>query len=427
MAYSVHIKGVQDDVDSKMIKLQLIFYKSGYNRVPKAIAVTGLSKNWDQKSESFVGTGNSNITKNQILLDLKNKYINTVEEWEKEGRNWSPIEWSHCFEQEENNKAPEVRVKSVLQMIDSLEEKFNNKKRIKNGQIIDSIPNAKKYGQMRRILQAFTKEKYSRALSTYYFKDITETFLLDFAFSIKEQGIKNGNRAGLTSKLRLFRAICNAAVKEGMYGASIEIFNCLGNDIKIPETNSKAVSDTTIAKIENIDRTLFTKKEQMYLDLFLFSYYTGGMANIDVCYLTWDSVQEDRIVYERIKFPKTAKPILITKAKNILEKYRGTGIENFVFPIFTVRHVTSKQKNKRVCKVTDKANKALAKACKLLHIVDHITWYSARGSFISKMVDAGNNPYIVAEMAGNSPMTIYKHYYKNTKREELKTAMEEMF
>lgn len=249
MAYSIHIKGVRDEEDSKMIKLQLIFYKSGYNRVPKAITVTGLSKNWDQKSESFVGTNNGSITKNQILLDLKNKYINVVEEWEKEGRNWSPIEWSHCFEQEDKAKVPEVKVKSVLQMIDSLEEKFMNKKRIKNGQVIDSIPNAKKYGQMRRILQEFTKEKYNRALSTYYFKDITETFLLDFAFSIKEKGIKNGNRAGLTSKLRLLRAICNVAVKEGMYGASIEIFKCLGNDINIPETNSKAVADTTIAKI----------------------------------------------------------------------------------------------------------------------------------------------------------------------------------
>lgn len=427
MAYSVHIKGVQDVDDSKMIKLQLVFYKSGYNRVPKAITVTGLSKNWDPKSESFVGTGSGNITKNQILLDLKNKYINVVEEWEKSGRNWSPIEWSHCFEQEQKNKVQETKVKSVQQMIDFLEEKFKNKRRIKNGQIIDSTPNAKLYAQIRKHLQVFTKEKYNRAFSSYYFQDITESFLLDYAFYIKEAGIKNGNRGGLTNKLRLLRAICNVAVKEGMYGASIEIFQCLGDDIKWPATNSKAVSDTTIAKIENIDRTLFTKKENMYLDLFLFSYYAGGMANIDVCYLTWDSIQNDEIVYERIKFPKTAKPPLLKKAKVILDKYRGTGIENFVFPVFTVKHVTSKQKTKRVSKVTDKTNATLAKACRILHIKEHITWYSARGSFISKMVDAGNNPYVVAEMAGNSPLTIYKHYYKNTKKEELKKAMEEMF
>ncbi|WP_455584022.1 hypothetical protein [Bacteroides sp.] len=59
MAYSIHIKGVRDEEDSKMIKLQLIFYKSGYNKVPKVITVTSLSKNWDQKSESFVDTFSS--------------------------------------------------------------------------------------------------------------------------------------------------------------------------------------------------------------------------------------------------------------------------------------------------------------------------------------------------------------------------------
>ena len=43
-----------------------------------------------------------------------------------------------------------------------------------------------------------------------------------------------------------------------------------------------------------------------------------------------------------------------------------------------------------------------------------LTWYSARGAFISKMIDNNIHPIIVAQMAGNSPNTIYKHYFKNT-------------
>ena len=39
------------------------------------------------------------------------------------------------------------------------------------------------------------------------------------------------------------------------------------------------------------------------------------MANVDVCNLTWDCVQEDKIVYERIKFPKTAKSLKNCAAK----------------------------------------------------------------------------------------------------------------
>lgn len=424
--YTINIRGKQNPKDLKMVKLEMIFFKTGYARVPKVLNITGLLKDWDAKSQSFrVGSAEA-TTKNKLLFDLRTKYLHVADTWEAEDRNWSPVQLSHCFDEIKQTQS-EIKVKSVLQMIDYLEARFREKKRVKNNLIVDSSNNAKKYAELRRVLQAFTKETYGKAFSTYFFTDITEHFLLDFAFWIKEQGIRNGNKGGLTSKLRRLRAVCNYAKKQEMYGVNMDAFLCLGDDIKWPETTSKAVSDKVIEKIANIDRTLFTKKEQLHLDLFLFSYYTGGMANVDVCNLTWDSVQEDRIVYERIKFPKTAKPILLKKAKDIMDKYKGTGYGNYVFPVFTHKHTTTAKKTTRVKQLSYRLSKTLTKACRMLRIKENITWYSARGSFISKMVDAGNNPYVVAEMAGNSPLTIYKHYYKNTKRDEIKKQMEQMF
>lgn len=424
--YTLNIRGRQNPKDQKMVKLEMIFFKTGYARVPKVLNITGLLKDWDAKSQSFrVGSAES-TTKNKLLFDLRTKYLHVADTWEAEGRNWSPVQLSHCFDEVKQTQ-PEVKVKSVLQMIDYLEARFMEKKRIKNNQIVDSSNNAKKYAELRRTLQTFTKEKYGKAFSAYFFPDITEQFLLDFAFWIKEQGIRNGNRGGLANKLRRLRAVCNYARKQEMYGVNMDAFLCLGDDIKWPETTSKAVSDKVIEKIANIDRTLFTKKEQLHLDLFLFSYYTGGMANVDVCNLTWDSVQEDRIVYERIKFPKTAKPVLLKKARDILNKYKGTGYGNYVFPVFTRKHTTTAKKTTRVKQLSSRLSQTLTKACRMLRIKENLTWYSARGSFISKMVDAGNNPYVVAEMAGNSPLTIYKHYYKNTKRDEIKMQMEQIF
>lgn len=64
-----------------------------------------------------------------------------VETWEIEGRNWSAVQLSHCFD-EVKQQQPETKVKSVQQMINSLEIRFMKKKRIKNGQIVDSIINA---------------------------------------------------------------------------------------------------------------------------------------------------------------------------------------------------------------------------------------------------------------------------------------------
>lgn len=424
--YTINIRGKQNPKDQKMVKLEMIFFKTGYARVPKVLNITGLLKDWDAKSQSFRVGSTEATTKNKLLFDLRTKYLHVADTWEVEERNWSPVQLSHCFDEIKQTQS-EIKVKSVLQMIDYLEARFREKKRVKNNLIVDSSNNAKKYAELRRVLQAFTKETYGKAFSTYFFTDITEHFLLDFAFWIKEQGIRNSNKGGLTSKLRRLRAVCNYAKKQEMYGVNMDAFLCLGDDIKWPETTSKAVSDKVIEKIANIDRTLFTKKEQLHLDLFLFSYYTGGMANVDVCNLTWDLVQEDRIVYERIKFPKTAKPILLKKAKDIMDKYKATGYGNYVFPVFTHKHTTTAKKTTRVKQLSYRLSKTLTKACRMFRIKENITWYSARGSFISKMVDAGNNPYVVAEMAGNSPLTIYKHYYKNTKRDEIKKQMEQMF
>ena len=49
------------------------------------------------------------------------------------------------------------------------------------------------------------------------------------------------------------------------------------------------------------------------------------MANVDVVNLTWDMINEKEgmIVYERTKFPKLAKPLLIDRLIVILEKYRS--------------------------------------------------------------------------------------------------------
>ena len=76
--------------------------------------------------------------------------------------------------------------------------------------------------------------------------------------------------------------------------------------------------------------------------------------------------------------------------------------------------------------MSEEVARTLKKVCKLLRIREHITWYSARGSFISKMVTE-YDAFLVAEMAGNSPQTIAKHYYKNTREQEVKKRMEDMF
>ena len=312
-------------------------------------------------------------------------------------------------------------------MINTLIDRFSKKERYKNGVIFLSVGTEKSYKIINKSLSLFTQEIYNRSLSSYFFKEINERFLLDYTLFIQKRGINNGNKGGLVQKLRKLRAICRYAEKQGIYGVDMKAFECLGENIKWNITTSKAVSHKEIAKIESIDYDLFSEKEQLHLDLFLFSYYTGGMANVDVCNLTWNCIKEDKIIYERIKFSKQAKPILISKAKHIIAKYKGKGLENYVFPIFNHKHNTDLKRMRKVTGFSYRLSLTLRKACKIAKINEKLTWYSARGSFITRMVDEGYSPYVVAEMAGNSPMVIYKHYYKNTQSDEMLKQMNSIF
>ena len=44
--YTINIRGKQNPKDTKMVKLEIIFFKTGYARVPKVINITGLLKDW---------------------------------------------------------------------------------------------------------------------------------------------------------------------------------------------------------------------------------------------------------------------------------------------------------------------------------------------------------------------------------------------
>lgn len=179
-----------------------------------------------------------------------------------------------------------------------------------------------------------------------------------------------------------------------MYGVNLGVFDSVQEYMQEKQPEPKTISPKSIVRIENMSRRDFTPKECFYIDLFLFSYYTGGMANVDVCHLTKDCIKENQIIYERRKVNKKATPFLTDKARIIINKYKDEALGDYVFSM--------------------NVNKTLKKVREKLKIKDEITWYSARGTFISKMIDEGFHPMQVAQFAGNSPDMIYHHYYKNT-------------
>lgn len=53
----------------------------------------------------------------------------------------------------------------------------------------------------------------------------------------------------------------------------------------------------------------------------------------------------------------------------------------------------------RVIQISNRVNKTLTKVCNILDIKENITWYSARDTFISRMVDAGCSQLLRQKMS----------------------------
>lgn len=422
--HSITYKGKPNPKEKNQVKIEMTFFKTGYPRVTKVISITGVFKDWDQKNQRFKGRSIESTERNKELEDLKLKYAKVVERWEKETANWSPIEWSHYFEKDEQAKS-DVKVKSVTQMIDILIDNFSNKQRVKNGKIVSSFANVKEYKLLKTSLSNFTKEKYKKSFSSYFFRDIQEAFLTDYANWLQLNGKKNGNNGAVIHRLKKLKAVFGYAFKEQMPGANLNIFKCVEMKMVHKKFIPKALSYDIIAKIEKMDRSGFTQTQQFYIDLFLFSFYAGGIPNIDVAYLNWSSIKDNDILqYERMKIYKDAEVPLIQKAWDIINKYKDEAYDDFVFPIFTAKHTTEEKKRVRIISFFAKVNKILHKVSDKIEYDGKITFYAARGSFITRMIDKGMNSFVVAKHAGTSSKMIEKHYYNVTDPDTVKGLME---
>ena len=79
---------------------------------------------------------------------------------------------------------------------------------------------------------------------------------------------------------------------------------------------------STMRRIEYVDRSLLSRQEQLDMDLFRFSYYTGGMSIRDMADLTADRIEGDLLNCEAADCPKVARVRLSAEAMEIMNDIR---------------------------------------------------------------------------------------------------------
>ncbi len=224
---------------------------------------------------------------------------------------------------------------------------------------------------------------------------------------------KKGNKGRVSEKLRQFYRGFFYSEKIGVAEVNKSVFIPVRHLCKrFKKIQPQTVPYEFIDKIENMERSQLTKLENFHMNIFLFSFHAGGMTNIDVCYLNGYSSVDDVIQCERTKFPKSVKVPLNDSAKAIIRKYQHQCYGDYVFPIFSHTHNTEAKQRGRIKRMREKVNQTLKKVALMLNLEEQFTWYAARGTFITKMLDLGYYLIAVAEFSGNSPKTIYNNYWK---------------
>ena len=116
----------------------------------------------------------------------------------------------------------------------------------------------------------------------------------------------------------------------------------------------------------------------MAADIFLFSFYTRGMAFVDIASLKWEQVKNGYLIYRR---RKTGQQIVILWEpcmQQIAERYSDNIPNRYIFPI-----IKGKNPRQEYLSAAHNINRNLRKLGKNLQLNAPLTLYVARHSWAS--------------------------------------------
>lgn len=301
---------------------------------------------------------------------------------------------------------------SVSGVIDHLIEKFNTQVRIRNGKEVIGSTNAKDYKMLNNSLEKFLSETYKKPLATFTFSQINTEFLLSYINYLEKRAEETGTKGAIPNRLKKFQAVFNHAREMGIIEADSSIFRNVSEHMKISEAKPVILSADTMRKIEDIDRSAFSRTELFHIDLFLFSFYSGGMTCSDMAYLTYGQIKKKNIItYEKMRTRKTVVVPLIKKSQIIIDRYYGKCYLNHILPIFSAKHMTEKQQREKIDRLAFKVNRTLIKVRKHIKCRKKITLSSTQAAFIARMVETNVDPLYISKNTGCTIEYLCKHFF----------------
>ena len=199
------------------------------------------------------------------------------------------------------------------------------------------------------------------------------------------------------------------------------------------KTTKRAISKSEMAKVLALDLSNITTyySPLLYLskDLFVFSYLGCGINMIDMAYLTYSNIIDDRICFKRHKTGQGITFRLLPQTIEIINKYKNEGysLSDYIFPILDKKfHITEIQQYDRIRKVTKGVNRNLKKIGSFLGLNIPLTTYVARHSFATVLKRSGVNVAIISEALGHTSLSTTQFYLDSFDNEQIDDAMKNL-
>lgn len=258
--------------------------------------------------------------------------------------------------------------------------------------------------------------RYNKHLD-FHFTDIDVSWLKKYEAWLRNSGLAE-NTIGI--RFRTLRTIYNYAIENDMVQAEHYPFKKYKVSKLNQETAKRALSKEDINRILQYQTN--NKFMSFPIDLFAFTYYTGGINFVDIANLTKDNIIDNRLVYKRSKTGKLIKLPLTQQAKELIKKYHDCK-NPYLFPIFSARHTTEQAKANRLHKVITKVNDRLKQIGETLNLPITLTTYVARHSQATIMKKAGVPTSIIGQIMGHSSERVTQVYLDSFDNEQINSAI----
>lgn len=254
------------------------------------------------------------------------------------------------------------------------------------------------------------------------FEDVNEQLLSEF---VKHLTQKRGNSPyTINGNLKFLKTVWLEGYRKGLHDVHRSPFDAVR--LKCKGTEKERLDENEINCIKNIE--LPDGWLTLSRDMFLASFYSGGIRFADLCLLEKKDVTRTHLSYVMNKTGKKMSVTRFHQLDELIKKYANSRNE-LLYPIIQDKFLKMEKKDqfKIIASKNTIVNKNLKKLAKLCGINKNITFHTARHSFADISRTSDISVYDISKMLGHSSINITQNYLNSIDQERMDEAFRRVY